>query len=172
MHVCCWPPKSVRNCCLIELFCVIVCVVTLAFWHFCWCRCFCHRTGSDLLLFVLVQRWFMVGRLADGFVTFGQRRGLRETLHWANADCLRWSNLATDAGSTLDQRIHLGRWPNLGQMSKITLGRRLYNQHSHAIWDHIIFFKTENIAVYKFGEFYVNIYWYFYILMHVRRSDV
>ena len=28
-------PKSVRNCCLIELFCAVVCVVTLPFWHFC-----------------------------------------------------------------------------------------------------------------------------------------
>ena len=46
-------PKSVRNRCLIELFCGVVCVVTLPFWHFCWCRGFCHRTGSDLLLFVL-----------------------------------------------------------------------------------------------------------------------
>ena len=46
-------PKSVRNCCLIELFCGVVCVVTLPFWHFCWCRGSCHRTGSDLLLFVL-----------------------------------------------------------------------------------------------------------------------
>ena len=40
------------NCCLIELFCGVVCVVTLPFLHFCWCRGFCHRTGSDLLLFV------------------------------------------------------------------------------------------------------------------------
>ena len=47
-------PKSVRNCCLIELFCGVVCVVTLPFWHFCWCRGFCHRTGSGLLLFVLL----------------------------------------------------------------------------------------------------------------------
>ena len=47
-------PKSVRNRCLIEHFCGVVCVVTLPFWHFCWCRGFCHRTGSDLLLFV----WF------------------------------------------------------------------------------------------------------------------
>ena len=46
-------PKSVHNCCLIELFCGIVCVVTLPLWHFCWYRGFCHRTGSDLLLFVL-----------------------------------------------------------------------------------------------------------------------
>ena len=45
-------PKSVRNCCLIELFCGVVCVVTLPFWHFCWCRGFCHRNGSALLLFV------------------------------------------------------------------------------------------------------------------------
>ena len=47
-------PKSVRNCCLIEHFCGVVCVVTLTFWHFCWCRGFCHRTGSDLLLFVFL----------------------------------------------------------------------------------------------------------------------
>ena len=45
-------PKSVRNRCLIELFCDVVCVVALPFWHFCWCRGFCHRTGPDLLLFV------------------------------------------------------------------------------------------------------------------------
>ena len=45
-------PKSVRNCCLIELFNGVVCVVTLPFSHFCWCMGFCHRTGSDLLLFV------------------------------------------------------------------------------------------------------------------------
>ena len=47
-------PKSDRNCCLIELFCGVVCVVTLPFWHFCWCRGFCHSTGSDLLLFVFI----------------------------------------------------------------------------------------------------------------------
>ena len=48
-------PKSVRNCCFIELFCGVVCVVTLPFWHFCWCRGFCHRSGSDILLFVLIR---------------------------------------------------------------------------------------------------------------------
>ena len=47
-------PKSIRNCCLIELFCGVVCVVTLSLWHFCWYRGFCHRTGSDLLLFVSI----------------------------------------------------------------------------------------------------------------------
>ena len=46
-------PKSVRNRCLIELFCGVVCVVALPFGHFCWYRGFCHRTGSDLILFVL-----------------------------------------------------------------------------------------------------------------------
>ena len=45
-------PKSVCNRCLIDLFCGVVWVVTLPFWHFCWCRGFCHRTGSDPLLFV------------------------------------------------------------------------------------------------------------------------
>ena len=45
-------PKSVRNRCFIELFCGVVCVVTLPFWHFCWCRGFCHRTESDLFLFL------------------------------------------------------------------------------------------------------------------------
>ena len=48
-------PKSVRNRCLIELFCDVVCVVVLPFWHFCWYRGFCHRTGSDLLLFVFTS---------------------------------------------------------------------------------------------------------------------
>ena len=45
-------PKSVRNRYLIELFCGVVCVVTLPFWHFCWYRIFCYRTESDLRLFV------------------------------------------------------------------------------------------------------------------------
>ena len=48
-------PKSVRSPCLIELFCGVVCVVTLPFWHFCWCRGFCHRTESDLFLFLLTS---------------------------------------------------------------------------------------------------------------------
>ena len=48
-------PKSVRNRCLIELFCGVVCVVTLPFWHFCWCRGFCHRTESDLFLFLIIR---------------------------------------------------------------------------------------------------------------------
>ena len=60
-------PKSVRNCCLMELFCGVVCVVTLPLWHFCWYRGFCHRTGSDLLLFVYLSC------LSDFSETFGMR---------------------------------------------------------------------------------------------------
>ena len=45
-------PKSVRNRCVIELFCGVVCVVTLPFLHFCWRMGFCHRTESDLFLFI------------------------------------------------------------------------------------------------------------------------
>ena len=51
-------PKSVRNRCVIELFCGVVCVVTLPFWHFCWCRGFCQRTESDLFLFLFIARGF------------------------------------------------------------------------------------------------------------------
>ena len=48
-------PKCVRNRCVTELFCGVVCVVTLPFWYFCWCRGFCHRTESDLFFFLLSQ---------------------------------------------------------------------------------------------------------------------
>ena len=64
-------PKSVRNRCLIELFCGVVCVVTLSFCHFCWCRGFCRKTGSYLLLFVfilcMVDRAYFNGMLLDIF---------------------------------------------------------------------------------------------------------
>ena len=40
-------PKSVRNCCVIEVF--------VAF--FCWCRGFCHRIQSDLLLFLSLDSY-------------------------------------------------------------------------------------------------------------------
>ena len=36
-------PKSVGNCCVIEVL-VAFCVVTLLFGIFCWCKGFCHRT--------------------------------------------------------------------------------------------------------------------------------
>ena len=46
-------PKSFRNRCVIELFCGVVCVVTLPFWHLCRYGGFCNRTESDLFLFLL-----------------------------------------------------------------------------------------------------------------------
>ena len=46
-------PKSVRNRSVIELFSGVVCLVTLLYWYFCWCMGFCHRTVSDLFLFLL-----------------------------------------------------------------------------------------------------------------------
>ena len=53
-------PKSVRNRCVIELFCCVVCVVTLPFWHFCWCWDFCHRIQSDLCPFLVVMSIILV----------------------------------------------------------------------------------------------------------------
>ena len=54
-------PKSVRNRCVIELFCGVVYVVTLPFWHFCWCMGFCHRTESDLFLFLWHEKLYTTG---------------------------------------------------------------------------------------------------------------
>ena len=51
--------KSVRNRCLIELFWGVLCVFTLPFWYF-GCRGFCHRTESDLLLFVFISHIFVL----------------------------------------------------------------------------------------------------------------
>ena len=47
-------PKSVRNRCVIEVF-DGVCVLSFGFRIFCWYRGFCHRTESDLLLFLLIR---------------------------------------------------------------------------------------------------------------------
>ena len=47
-------PKSVRNCCVIKVFGGVFYVVTLLFGLFCGCRGFCHRTESDLFLFLLL----------------------------------------------------------------------------------------------------------------------
>ena len=53
-------PKSVHNRCVIELFCGVVCVVTLPFWHFCWCGGFCHRIESDLFIFLcILSLWWL-----------------------------------------------------------------------------------------------------------------
>ena len=37
-------------------FCGVVCFVTLPFWHFCWRMGFCHRTESDLFLFLKMSQ--------------------------------------------------------------------------------------------------------------------
>ena len=54
-------PKSVRNRCVIELFCGVVYIFNLPFWHFCCCRGFCHRTESDLFLF-LIQSYVNINK--------------------------------------------------------------------------------------------------------------
>ena len=83
-------PKSVRNCCLIELFCGVVCVATLPLWHFCWYRGFCHRTGSDLLLFVCTNVFGMHTHLmkhrANDLITLT----ITFILNIANLDCCHW----------------------------------------------------------------------------------
>ena len=55
-------PKSVRISCLIELFCGVVCDVILPFWHFCWCRGFCHRTWYFLALLHIESSWIGLKR--------------------------------------------------------------------------------------------------------------
>ena len=81
-------PKSVRNRCLIELFCGVVCVVTLPFWLSCWCRGFCHRTESDLFLFLL----------NDTTRTMYRVQGIYRKLKWTNIVRLQfcdWYHLTT-----------------------------------------------------------------------------
>ena len=48
-------PTSVRNRCVIKVFVGVFYVVTLLFGFFCRCRGFCHRTESDLFLFLLIR---------------------------------------------------------------------------------------------------------------------
>ena len=48
-------PKSVRNRCVIEVFGGVCVCCPLVFRIFCWYRGFCHRTGSDLLLFLFIS---------------------------------------------------------------------------------------------------------------------
>ena len=81
-------PKSVRNCCLIELFCRVVCVVTLPFWHFCWCRGFCHRTGSDLPLFVNYVKVLTLNGLCFVFIFLYQYRSIifKVIVDWSVCD--------------------------------------------------------------------------------------
>ena len=80
-------PKSVRNRCVIELFCGIVYVVTVPFCHFCWCRGFCHRTESDLFLFLL---W-----------------SIKETVLWSGCDSISSLNLFNLKAWVLSCEINL-----------------------------------------------------------------
>ena len=80
-------PKSVRNRCLIELFCGVVCAFTLPFWHFRGCRGFCHRTESDLLLFVLILSIYFPFCYFKLFLFWG--RGLFKENHFV---CLNFNN--------------------------------------------------------------------------------
>ena len=67
-------PKSVRNRCVIELFCDVICVVTLPFWHLCLCRGFCHRTKSDLFLFLIwckLRHFIDISNYRSWFPFFG-----------------------------------------------------------------------------------------------------
>ena len=68
-------PKSVRNRCVIELFCSVVCVVTLPFWHLFWCMGFCHSTGSDLFLFLCYQ-------ILTLFLRHERKRTISDTVLW------------------------------------------------------------------------------------------
>ena len=79
-------PKSVRDRSVIERFCGVVCVFILPFWHFCWCRGFCHRTESDLFLFpyrCFNEEWMELntskeaGKITNsGLETFQESSGL------------------------------------------------------------------------------------------------
>ena len=57
-------PKSVRNSCVIKVFGGVFYVVTLLFGLFCGCRGFCHRTESDLFLFLLRGTWATEGEFS------------------------------------------------------------------------------------------------------------
>ena len=56
-----WPSKSVRNCCIIEIFGGVFYVVTMLFGFFCGCMGVCHRTESDLFLFSLSKAGYWLG---------------------------------------------------------------------------------------------------------------
>ena len=92
-------PKSVRNRCLIELFCGVVCVVTLPFWHFCWCRGFCHRTESDLFLFLLYQRYIVcVSESVFEMLTFHIWTHY-DKFHYIQTMCVSRENGKSDRGN-------------------------------------------------------------------------
>ena len=54
-------PESVCNCCVIEAFGGVFCIVTLLFRLFCRCSGFCHRTELDLFLFSYFKNRLSIG---------------------------------------------------------------------------------------------------------------
>ena len=61
-------PKSVRNRCVIEGYGGVICVVMLLFGFFCGCMGFCHRTESDIFLFLLLSH--LRSKLRAGWTSF------------------------------------------------------------------------------------------------------
>ena len=100
-------PKLVCNCCVIELFCGVVCVVILPFWHFCWYRGFCHRTESDLFPFFLyvyiVHNWFSCISIATDCTHMVSQMGTlkgQDPEHNYSANCSKRWTLPKDGGQT------------------------------------------------------------------------
>ena len=83
-------PKSVRNRCVIELFCGVVYVVTLPFWHFCWCMGFCHRTESDLFLFLSRSRYLKLDQLFRIEISFSTTLSILEWYFWHYVESKSW----------------------------------------------------------------------------------
>ena len=63
-------PKSVRSRCVIKLFCGVVCVVTLPFLHFCWCRAFVIGLSQIYSFFSCIQNLLV---FLD-FLTFKEKK--------------------------------------------------------------------------------------------------
>ena len=93
-----------------------------------------------------VGLWLVGWLMVDvGFVTLGQRRDRRATLHWANADCQRWPNVATDTGPRYssgtmaqrkaDEQTYVGSTLFYDvRPTCINYHGQTLAQHSHAIW--------------------------------------
>ena len=63
-----WPHRQSCNRCVIEVF-GGVCVLSFGFRIFCWYRGFCHRTESNLLLFLLIDKFNDNSRYLDDIFT-------------------------------------------------------------------------------------------------------
>ena len=86
-----------------KLFCGVVYVVVLPFWHFYWCRGFCHRTGSDLLLFVFIS-FVVYGSVKD---TSGPDNFEVWVIYWQYIfDTYLWVRLNRDANCSFKNCIN------------------------------------------------------------------